>query len=212
MNIVQVLAQETQEAMMKVNEFEDEFILDLNKIPYEEHTIKIHSRGENDSRIPWGIEMVSSELVSASMGADDSLIVTVDIENMKDESFILLRNYAKERMKIILKPNILLTSPKAYKFRITKKTTDGRKTRIRILSKEDNNEIGWKCTYDGKPLNYSINPRESDKSGYVDIELLDELFIDNIPTVLEFTQNKSCEVIELRLNQTNDDTEIIKAD
>jgi hypothetical protein len=156
--------------------------------------------------------MVSSELVSASMGADVSLIVTVDVENMKDESFILLRNYAKERMKIILKPNITITSPKTYKFRITKKTTDGRKTRIRILSKEDDNEIGWKCTYDGKPLNYSIKPRESDKSGYVDIELLDELFIDNIPTILEFTQNKSCEVIELRLNQTNDDTEIIKAD
>jgi hypothetical protein len=113
---------------------------------------------------------------------------------------------------IVFRKNIAITSPKAYKFGITKKTTDGRKTRIRILSKEDNNEIGWKCTYDGKPLNYSINPRESDTSSYVDIELMYELFVNNIPTVLEFTQNKSCEVIELRLNQTNDDTEIIKAD
>jgi hypothetical protein len=52
---------------------------------------------------------------------------------------------------------------------------------------------------------------ESDKSGYVDIEVLDELFT-NVPSVIEFIQDRSREVISLKLNQTNDDTEIIKAD
>lgn len=212
MNIVQVQAQETQEAMITVNEFEKEYVLDLNKVPYDEHTIKVHSKKSFGDRIPWGVEIVSSPLVSAEIGAGDTLNISVDIENMKEESFILLKNYAKERIKIILKPNIKLTSSKTYKFRISKKTADGRKTRIRILSKENNSEIGWKCTYDGRPLNYTIKPMESGKSGYVDIELMDELFINNFHSVIEFTQDKSNEVIKLELNQENDNTEIIRAD
>ena len=51
----------------------------------------------------------------------------------------------------------------------------------------------------------------SDKSGYVDIEVLDELFTD-VPSVIEFTQERSGEVIKLVLNQKNEDTEILKAD
>jgi hypothetical protein len=51
----------------------------------------------------------------------------------------------------------------------------------------------------------------SDKSGYVNIELIDEIF-KRIPTVIEFTQDKSDNKIELRLDQGNDDTVIIKAD
>jgi hypothetical protein len=197
--------------MIKINKSEKQFILDLNKLPYDEHTIKIDSKGDKGNRLPWGVEMVSSQYVSAERGANDSLNIYVDIENMKDDAFILLRNFKKEMMKIVIKPNTLLTSPKTYKFRISKKTTDGRKTRIRILSKEDNNEIGWECTYDGKPLNYSIEPMKSDKSGYVDIEVLDELFTD-VPSVIEFTQERSGEVIKLVLNQKNEDTEILKAD
>lgn len=197
--------------MIKINKSEKQFILDLNKLPYDEHTITINSNGERGNRLPWGVEMVSSQYVSAEQGANDSLNIYVDIENMKDDAFILLRNFKKEMMKIVIKPNTLLTSPKTYKFRISKKTTEGRKTRIRILSKEDNNEIGWECTYDGKPLNYSIEPMKSDKSGYVDIEVLDELFTD-VPSVIEFTQERSGEVIKLVLNQKNEDTEILKAD
>lgn len=197
--------------MIKINKSEKQFILDLNKLPYDEHTITINSKGEKGNRLPWGVEMVSSQYVSAEHGANDTLNIYVDIENMKDESFILLRNFKKEMMKIVIKPNTLLTSPKTHKFRISKKTTEGRKTKIRILSKEDNQEIGWECTYDGKPLNYSIEPMRSDKSGYVDIEVLDELFTD-VPSVIEFTQERSGEVIKLVLNQKNEDTEILKAD
>jgi len=191
-----------------INTNVNENILDLNENPYDEHEIKIDSRGRNGKRIPWGVEMVSSKLINVEQGAGDTLKVTLDVENLKEDGFILLRNYNKERLKIIVKHNVLLTMDRTYKFRISKKSTDGRKTRIRILSKADNDEIGWKCTYDGKPLNYSITPMESDKSGYVDIEVMDELFT-NVPSVIEFTQDRSGEVISLKLNQTNDDTEII---
>ena len=45
----------------------------------------------------------------------------------------------------------------------------------------------------------------------VDIEVLDELFTD-VPSVIEFTQKRSGEVIKLVLSQKNEDTEILKAD
>jgi hypothetical protein len=194
--------------MISINNSQKEFTLDLNEIPYDEHELHIDSRASNGRNLPWGVEIVSSKLIKATRGAGDSLNISLDPEKLNDDAFILLRNYNKERLKIVVKHNVLLTMDRTYKFRISKKTTDGRKTRIRILSKADNDEIGWKCTYDGKPLNYSITPMESDKSGYVDIEVLDELFT-NVPSVIEFTQDRSGEVISLKLNQTNDDTEII---
>lgn len=197
--------------MIKINGFEKEFILDLNEHPYDEHIINIESKGESETNIPWGVEMVSCNLVTAKPGAANTLNVNADIDELSDECFILLRNYAKERMKITVIPNTELSSPKTYKFRISKKSTDGRKTRIRILSKENGKEIGWKCTYDGQPYNYSISPKKADKSGYVDIVLTDEL-LTTVTSLIEFTQEKSGEVIQLKLKQSNDNTEIIKAD
>ena len=197
--------------MIKINGFEKEFTLDLNKYPYDEHIINIDSKGEGDANIPWGVEMVSCDLVTAKPGAASTLNVNVDIDELSDECFVLLRNYTKERMKITVIPNTELSAPKTYKFRITKKSTDGRKTRVRILSKENGKEIGWSCTYNGQPYDYSISPMKGDKSGYVDIVLTDEL-LTTVTSLIEFTQEKSGEVIQLKLRQSNDSTEIIKAD
>ena len=197
--------------MLKINDFEKEFVLDLNEHPYDEHIINIDSKGEGDTNIPWGVEMVSCDLVTAKPGAASTLNVNVDIDELSDECFVLLRNYAKERMKITVIPNTELSAPKTYKFRITKKSTDGRKTRVRILSKENGKEIGWSCTYNGQPYEYSISPMKGDKSGYVDIVLTDEL-LTTVTSLIEFTQEKSGEVIQLKLRQSNDSTEIIKAD
>lgn len=197
--------------MIRINGFEKEFILDLNEHPYNEHVINIESKGENDSSIPWGIEMISSELLTVKPSANNTLNVNVDIEEVSNECFILLRNYAKERIRIVIKPNDILSAPKEYKFRISKKSTDGHKVRIRILSKEKDREIGWKCTYDGQPYNYSISPRRNNKSGYVDIILLDKVLVE-FNSLIEFTQESSGEVIQLKLKHSNDSTEIIKAD
>lgn len=197
--------------MFKINGFEKEFTLDLNEHSYDEHIINIESKGESEINIPWGVEMVSCDLVTAKPGAGNTLNVNVDIDELSDECFVLLRNYAKERMKITVIPNTELSAPKTYKFRITKKSTDGRKTRVRILSKENGKEIGWTCTYNGQPYDYSISPMRGDKSGYVDIVLTDEL-LTTVTSLIEFTQENSGEVIQLKLRQSNDSTEIIKAD
>jgi len=197
--------------MFKINGIENEFILDLNEQPYSEHSLIITSEEDGGNHLSWGIEFTSSNFVSSELIGINTLNLYIDMENMKEESFVILRNYSNERVKLIIKPNNFLTSLKKYKFKLTKKNVNGRKISIKIFSKENNNETGWKCTYDGSPLNYSIIPMESNSSGNVEIELLDELFTD-VFTVIEFTQNRSNEVIELKLKQSNEKVEIIKAD
>lgn len=196
--------------MIKINNIEKEFILDLNDFPYNEHKLKVSSMDEKGNAIPWDVELVSNKIVKTERGINNTLNITTDVEKLKSDSIIVIRNTAKEIFKITLKYNVVLTREKKYKFKITKKSTEGRKTRIRILSKENNVDTEWECTYDGKPLSYVIKPMSSNKSGYVDIWMKDELY-SRINTLIEFTQIKSGNVIKLKLNQGNNDTEIIKA-
>ena len=196
--------------MIKINNIEKEFILDLNDFPYNEHKLKVSSKDEKGNAIPWDIELVSNKIVKADRDMNSTLKITTDVEKLKSDSIVVIRNTAKEFFKITLKYNVVLTREKTYKFKITKKSTEGRKTRIRILSKENNVDTEWECTYDGKPLSYVIKPMSSNKSGYVDIWMKDELY-SKINTLIEFTQIKSGNVIKLKLNQGNNDTDIIKA-
>lgn len=196
--------------MIKVNGIKKEFVLDLNDFPYNEHKLKVSSKDEKGNAIPWDVELVSNKIVKADRDMNSTLKITTDVEEMKSDSIVVIRNTAKEIFKITLKYNVVLTREKTYKFKITNKSTEGRKTRIRILSKENNVDTEWECTYDGKPLSYVIKPMSSNKSGYVDIWMKDELY-SRINTLIEFTQIKSGNVIKLKLNQGNNDTEIIKA-
>ena len=196
--------------MIKVNGIKKEFVLDLNDFPYNEHKLNVSSKDEKGNAIPWDVELVSNKIVKADRDMNSTLKITTDVEKLKSDSIIVIRNTAKEMFKITLKYNVVLTREKTYKFKITKKSTEGRKTRIRILSKENNVDTEWECTYDGKPLSYVIKPMSSNKSGYVDIWMKDELY-SRINTLIEFTQIKSGNVIKLKLNQGNNDTEIIKA-
>lgn len=194
--------------MFKVNGIEKEIILDMNLLYSGKISLHVVSKGKNGNYLPWGIELVSCNLLTATTSSYDYLDVAYDRDNIDESCFILLGNYNKERFKISVVPKKQpLTSAELdlYKFKITKKTTEGKKTRIKILSKGmDNEEIGWKCTYDGKPLNYSISPMESDKSDYVDIELTDEVYTD-VDSVIEFTQDTTGKMISLPLHNEKAD-------
>ena len=196
---------------MKVNDIEKEYVLDLNNFPYDEHELKIESRGRNGQFLPWNVELVSNSGISVKALSNNMISIILDSESLSTDETIVLGNYDKERMIIRVIHNDYLSKPKNYIFRVSKKEVDGRHTRIRIISKEDKSEIGWKCTYDGKPLNYTIKPMKASRSGYVDIELNSRVFT-NVNTLIEFTQEKSDNVIRLILNQDNDAVKIMKAD
>ena len=196
--------------MIKIDGFENEYVLDLNLVPEDEHEITVISEDENGRKISWGIDIISLEEITAIAHSEDKLSIYLDAKSLNKDGIILLRNYNKEKIIIKIIHNEELSKPKKYKFRISKKSSSDRKVSIRILSKENDKETSWTCTYDGKPLNYNINPMHSDKSGKVEIELLDILF-STIDTIIEFTQDNSGEVVSLRLSQTNDNI-TIKAD
>ena len=196
---------------MKVNDTEKEYVLDLNNHPFDEHELKVTSLGGSDEFIPWGVEFVSNPDIDVRPSSNDRISIKLNSESLMTDEKIILKNLEKDKMVIHILHNTYVSKPKKYTFRISKKETNGSDTRIRIISKEEKAEIGWKCTYWGKPLNYTIKPMESKRSGYVDIHLNSHVF-NNINTVIEFTQNKSDNVIKLVLNQGNDDVEIIKAD
>lgn len=196
---------------MKVNDIEKEFVLDLNNFPYDEHELKIESQGRNGQFLPWNVEIVSHPGINVKPLSKGVLSILLDSESLSTDETIVLGNYEKEKMVIKIIHNDYLSKPKKYTFRVSKKEVNGRHTRIRIISKEDKSEIGWKCTYDGKPLNYTIKPMKASRSGYVDIELNSRVFT-NVNTLIEFTQEKSDNVIKLVLNQDNDIVKIMKAD
>lgn len=187
--------------MIKINGFEKEFTLDLNCESKNEYIFNITSEGV-DGTLPWGVELISNGIISATPIGNDSIKVSFELEKLKKDEFVLLRNYEGERIKIVLKPLCAITNPEVNKFKITKTSVEDGKIKIRILSKTDGDELGWKCTYDGNPLNYSVKPMSNSKSGYVTIELIDELFTD-ISSMFEFKQNITGNVARLFVTYNN---------
>ena len=197
--------------MFSIDNYKDSYELSLDDKPYNEHNLIIKSERNDGKQLPWGVDMVSDRNVIVKPYGVNGLKIILDFEKLDKECFIILRNYAKEKIRIIIKPNWYVLHPREYKFKITRTSIEGKKMKIKILSKEGENELGWECTYDGKPLNYSIEPFENNKSSYVYINLKDELFT-NVTSMIEFTQNKSEKKIKLNLEQNNDEIKILKAD
>ena len=197
--------------MFSIDNYKDSYEISLDDNPYNEHNLIIKSEKNDGKLLPWGVDMISSSGVIAKPCGVNGLKIILDFEKLDKECFIILRNYAKEKMRITIKPNWYVFHPREYKFKITRTSIEGKKMKIKILSKEGENELGWECTYDGKPLNYSIEPFENNKSSYVYINLKDELFT-NVTSMIEFTQNKSEKKIKLNLEQNNDEIKILKAD
>jgi hypothetical protein len=196
--------------MLRINKEEKCYTIDLNESPYEEQTFHIESVENGTVFLPWGIEFVSSDKISANIKNRGELTVFVDVEALITEEYFVIRNYRSERIKVFIKPNAESIRPKEYKFKITKKIIDGRNVKVKILSKETSYEIPWKCVYFGKPLSYEITPSSSDKSEYVEIKPTGEIYNEIIVQII-FRQDKSGNEITLLLKQTNDSVEVIKA-
>ena len=197
--------------MLQVNKNRGKCILDLNEDKCLEHRFTVTSVDDNGNNISWGVEYSSSPSIKAHIEGNSELVVEVPLEAIKRDEYVVLLNYKKERTRVVLKPNLEIIRPKTYKFKITSKKINGRQLRIKILSKEGDNEMPWRCTYQGQPLPYEITPLESDKGVHVDIKLIGEI-LGTYTSVIKFKQNDSNKEITLRLRQSNDSVKIIEAD
>ena len=192
--------------MIKINGFENKFILDLNVNPVDEHEFTVISKNGNEE-LSWGVELVSLNEISVMKHSGNKLSINLDVNTLNKDGFILLRNYNKERLLVEIIHNEELSREKEYTFKFENEKVEGKKIAIDILSQEESKEMSWACTYDGRPLKYSISPKRSDKSEKVEIVLLSPVS-NEFKSIIEFTQDKSDKIIKLKLTQNRDNITI----
>jgi hypothetical protein len=192
--------------MIKINGFENKFILDLNVNPVDEHEFTVISKNGNEE-LSWGVELVSLNEISVMKHSGNKLSINLDVNTLNKDGFILLRNYNKERLVVEIIHNEELSREKEYTFKFENEKVEGKKITIDILSQEESKEMSWACTYDGRPLKYSISPKRSDKSEKVEIVLLSPVS-NEFKSIIEFTQDKSDKIIKLKLTQNRDNITI----
>ena len=194
--------------MININNFQKEFTLDLNKIPYDEHEIRINSRGDKGNYLPWGIEFVNNSDISVEKNGDN-LSIKLDHNVIDKKSVISLKNYSKERAVIEIIPNNEALIPKVYVFEIADKKLENGELVIKLISTSNDKDQPWKCIYAGNPLSYDLSKSEGNGSCEISIKLLTELLTE-FKSKLIFRQEKSEKEVELILY--NDKYGIKKAD
>lgn len=186
-------------------------IKDLNNNTIELQGLKDYSNkfeilsfNENGKRMPFFTELVTSNDISVELFNICFINVTINVKNIIKDEYIVFKNINGEKLILTIKPNNYFVEEREYKFKITKSefTKDG-KLKLKIYSKVNGEDIGWKCIYKGKPIDYNISPIESYESTYVTVELLSEMLTDYVSTLI-FEQKESGKKIEYKINNTTE--------
>ena len=187
--------------MFTIKEFEEKKtksqsnVIDLNGLKEYSDNFEVLSFTENGKRIPFHVDLVSNPNISISAFGVNSINITIDVEAIVNDEFIVLKNAYEEELRIDIKPNEYFVNDRDYKFKITKsELLENGDLKLKILSKVNNEEMGWRCTYFGQPIEYTVTPMESDKSCYVTITPISHLLID-YETLFKFQQEESGEEI-----------------
>lgn len=205
--------------MISINKTKGNYVLDLNEEPYSEHEMTISSKGEKNKNVPWAVDMVSNpDVITVTSVGNNTLKVEGDISNILSEEYIILKNMRNDTARISIMPNAYYTSPKDYVFKVEGQPTitDG-SLKINIVSTEGVNgtttNASWGCTYDGKPMVYTITPSSGEKGKEGEQQTTQEVnikfdetieVVGEFNTLIEFTQNLSGKIINLTLTNTPD--------
>lgn len=187
--------------MLYIKDLEDNTI-QLNESEESEYSFNVVSENNNGSSSPFVVKFISSDNIGTRIEYNNILNIYVNNSSILKEEYIFLRNTIGETIRITVIPSPYHLMEKTYTFKITssKYLEDG-SLKLKISSKMNGEDMGWKCTYDGKPMAYSIAPFESEISEHVIIKPLAEL-ANELEALVEFTQNKSNNVIRILLTNT----------
>lgn len=176
--------------------------INLEKSRDLKYSFTIVSEKDNGRPIPFALTLLSNNNINAVIEYGNKLIINVDASLIMNEEHIVLTNTIGDKLVLKIIPNEYYTMDKTYTFKVTsKKLLDDGSLRLKILSKVNDMEIGWKCTYDGKPMAYSITPFENENSDYVMIVPMANI-ISEFDSLIEFTQEESGEAIKMILTNT----------
>lgn len=189
--------------MFIINDLENN-VIDLEGLKEYDKEFEVLSLNDKGKRQPFSVELVTNENIKISVLDVNIIKIIINVQAIVNEEFIVFKNYIGEKINISVKPNMYFVDDKEYKFKVTKsEIRENGDLRLKILSKVNGEEIGWKCIYNGKPVSYSITPMENTKSCFITIKLLSQLFVDYTSTLM-FEQEESGEIIEYKIYNTPD--------
>lgn len=176
--------------------------IDLNS-DQDTYELSVVSKDENERKSGYDITIVSSKSLTVKKYGD-TLSVTADTPNILKEETIVLSNLLGDVLVIRVIPNEYYTMDRTYKFKIGKRTyqNDG-SLKVKIISTMNDGNMGWKCTYDGRPMNYVISPFEGEGSCNVVIKPNTNV-LSEFDALVVFTQEESGETIRLTLHNTTE--------
>lgn len=187
--------------MLYIEELKDN-VLHLDKAEELYYNFTVVSKKENGRTIPFYLEYVSDDNINVKIVYGANLLINVNPSLVLKEERITLKNTDGEYFLIDIVPNDYYVMEKTYSFKITsKKILEDGSLKLKIFSKVNGMEIGWECTYDGKPMKYEITPFNSDSGEHVIIKPMVTI-LNEFDAIIEFTQKESGKTIKISLKNT----------
>lgn len=182
--------------MIKINNTEIEYLIDLNESTRTEYLLRVDS-SFNNKKTKWQIVSVSdNKSLSAHLYKNDYIKIMISILELKKEEIITIKNKRDETYKIRIIPNAELISEKKYVFRIDKYDIDDDYIAFNVFSKENRKNKKWYVSYDGKPLLFDIKTTKT----RLFVKPLSNSLI-KYQTCIELTQEDSGNIINILLTQ-----------
>ena len=172
------------------------------------YTLNVEST-YNGLKSLWGVEMITDpNYIQAKPYMSSHLQVEVDLEKIKKEEYIILKNSRKERIKVLIKPNLEASREKNYLFKLGKSSISSDTVSFNVISKENGKNVPWDVTYSGQPISYEITKLKTKLS-----LKLNSVIYTQCNSLVELTQKKSNKVIKIYLvHKDSNSVEIEKTD
>lgn len=144
--------------MITINGTEKEYVLDLNQSFDTEYALNVNSYYDNIF-LNWDVSFMNGNGVSYTINSIDSLLITIDnLDEFKNESFLILKNNMKETVLLRIIPNKEAIKEKVYTFKVGKIiNSEPNEIQINVTSKMNGKSQPWVVEYWGKPYMLDVS-------------------------------------------------------
>lgn len=144
--------------MITINGTEKEYVLDLNQSFDTEYALNVNSYYDNIF-LNWDVSFMNGNGFSYTINSIDSLLITIDnLDEFKNESFLILKNNMKETVLLRIIPNKEAIKEKVYTFKVGKIiNSEPNEIQINVTSKMNGKSQPWVVEYWGKPYMLDVS-------------------------------------------------------
>ena len=144
--------------MITINGTEKEYVLDLNQSFDTEYALNVNSYYDNIF-LNWDVSFMNGNGFSYTINSIDLLLITIDnLDEFKNESFLILKNNMKETVLLRIIPNKEAIKEKVYTFKVGKIiNSEPNEIQINVTSKMNGKSQPWVVEYWGKPYMLDVS-------------------------------------------------------